>query len=56
MLDGLLGDEKFFADFFVAEALGDELEKFSFAVAKQRLKTSQNWRRTENLAFQIRSS
>ena len=42
--------------FLVPEALRDELNKFFFAVAKQRLKTSQNWRRTENLAFQMRSS
>jgi hypothetical protein len=56
ILYGLLGDEKSFADFLVPEALRDELNKFFFAVAKQRLKTSQNWRRTENLAFQIRSS
>jgi hypothetical protein len=37
VLDGLLGDEKFFADLFVAEALGDELDDFLFAVAEQRL-------------------
>ena len=37
VFDGLLGDEKFFADFFVAEALGDELDDFFFAVAEQRL-------------------
>jgi hypothetical protein len=37
VLDGLLGDEKFFADFLVAEALGDELDDFFFAVAEQRL-------------------
>src|SRR6266481_7426764 len=35
ILDGLLGDEKFFADFFVAESLGDELHDFFFAVAEQ---------------------
>ena len=34
---GLLGDEKFFADFLVAEALGDELDDFFFAVAEKRL-------------------
>src|SRR5580700_397959 len=34
---GLLADEKFFADFFVAESLGDELDDFFFAVAKERL-------------------
>jgi len=37
ILDGLLGDEKFFADFFVAESLRDELHNFFFAVAEQRL-------------------
>jgi len=37
VLDSLLGDEKFFADFFVAEALGDELDDFLFAVAEQGL-------------------
>jgi hypothetical protein len=37
VLDGLLGDEKFFADFLVAEALGYELHNFFFAVAEQRL-------------------
>src|SRR6266478_2963723 len=37
VLDGLLGDEKFFADFLVAEALGDKLDDFFFAVAEQRL-------------------
>ncbi len=35
VLDGLLGDEKFFADFLVAETLGDELDDFFFAVAEQ---------------------
>jgi len=34
---GLLGDEKFLADFLVAEALGDELDDFFFAVAEQGL-------------------
>src|SRR6059058_4928968 len=34
---GLLGDEKFFADFLVAEALRDELNDFFLAVAEQRL-------------------
>jgi hypothetical protein len=34
---GLFGDEEFFADFFVAEALGDELDDFFFAVAEQGL-------------------
>ena len=34
---GLLADEKFFADFLVAETLGDELDDFFFAVAEQRL-------------------
>jgi hypothetical protein len=33
----LLGDEKFFADFLVAETLGDELDDFFFAIAEQRL-------------------
>ena len=37
ILDGLLGDEKLFADFFVAKALGNELNDFFFAVAEQRL-------------------
>jgi hypothetical protein len=37
VFDGLLGDEKFLADFLVAEALGDELDDFLFAVAEQRL-------------------
>src|SRR6266481_2150245 len=37
VLDGLLGDEKFFADFLVAETLRDELHDFFFAVAEQRL-------------------
>jgi hypothetical protein len=37
VFDGLLGDKKFFADFFVAETLGDELDDFLFAVAEQRL-------------------
>jgi hypothetical protein len=37
VLDGLLGDEKFFADFFVAETLGDELDDFFFAVAEEGL-------------------
>src|SRR5579863_3749333 len=34
---GLLADEKFFADFLVAEALGNELNDFFFAVAEERL-------------------
>ena len=34
---GLLGDEKLFADFLVAETLRDELNNFFFAVAEQRL-------------------
>src|SRR5258708_1053971 len=37
VFDGLLGDEKFFTDFLVAEALRDELNNFFFAVAEQRL-------------------
>ena len=37
VLDGLLGDEKFFPDFLVAESLRDELHDFFFAVAEQRL-------------------
>jgi len=37
VLDGLFRDEKFFADFLVAEALGDELDDFFFAVAEQGL-------------------
>src|SRR5208282_1328642 len=34
---GLFADEKFFADFLVAEALGDELDDFFFAVAEEGL-------------------
>ena len=34
---GLLADEEFFADFFVAKALGDELHDFFFAIAEERL-------------------
>ena len=34
---GLLGDEEFFADFLVAEALRDQLNDFFLAVAEQRL-------------------
>jgi hypothetical protein len=34
---GLLADEKFFADFLVAETLSDELNDFFFAVAEERL-------------------
>jgi hypothetical protein len=37
VLDGLLADEELFADFFVAEALSDELDDFLFAVAEQGL-------------------
>jgi hypothetical protein len=37
ILYGLLADEKFFADFLVAEALGDELNDFFFTVAEERL-------------------
>ncbi len=37
VFDGLLGDEKFFANFLVAKALSDELDNFFFAVAEQRL-------------------
>ena len=37
VFDGLFGDEKFFADFLVAEALSDKLHDFLFAVAEQRL-------------------
>src|SRR5260370_40133030 len=37
VLDSLLGDEKLFADFFIAETLGYELDDFLFAVAEQRL-------------------
>jgi hypothetical protein len=37
ILYGLLGDEEFFADFFVAEALRDELNDFLFAVGEERL-------------------
>ena len=33
---GLLGDEELFADFFVAEALGDQLNDLFFAVAEKR--------------------
>ena len=34
---GLFGDEEFFANFLVAEALGDELNDFFFAIGEQRL-------------------
>jgi hypothetical protein len=37
ILYGLLADEEFFADFFVAEALGDELNDFFFAIAEEGL-------------------
>src|SRR6267142_939250 len=37
VLDGLFGDEKFLADFLVAESLRDKLHNFFFAVAEQRL-------------------
>src|SRR5260370_5272362 len=37
ILDGLFGDKKLFANFLVAEALGDELNDFFLAVAEQRL-------------------
>src|SRR3982074_1100731 len=36
VFDGLLRDENFFADFLVAESLGDELDDFLFAIAEQR--------------------
>src|SRR5438876_8057320 len=36
ILDGLLGDEKLFADFLVAETLGHQLHDFFFAVTEQR--------------------
>jgi len=37
ILDRLLGNEKFLADFFIAETLSDQLNDFFFAVAEQRL-------------------
>jgi hypothetical protein len=37
ILNGLLGDEKFFANFLVPETLSDELNDFFLAVAEQRL-------------------
>src|ERR1700724_19145 len=37
VLYGLLADKQLFADFFVAEALRDELYDFLFAVAEERL-------------------
>jgi len=37
ILDGLLGDEEFFANFLVAKALCDELDDFLFPVAQERL-------------------
>src|SRR5882724_8971397 len=37
VLDRLLGDEKFFANFLVAKTLRDELHDFFFAVAEQGL-------------------
>jgi len=37
ILDGLLADEEFFADFLVPEALGHELDDFLFSVAEERL-------------------
>ena len=37
VLDGLFGDEKFFADFLVAETLRDELNDFLLTVAEQWL-------------------
>jgi len=40
VLDGLLGDKKFFADFFVAETLSDELNDLFLAVAEKRLLTA----------------
>src|SRR5260370_42696659 len=40
VFDGLLGDEKLFADFLVAKALSDKLHDFFLAVAEQRLFTA----------------
>jgi len=37
IFDGLFGDKKLFANFLVAETLGDELNDFFLAVAEQRL-------------------
>ena len=37
ILYGLLADEELFADFLVAEPLGDELNDFFFAIAEERL-------------------
>ena len=35
VLDGLLADEEFFSNFFVAEALSDMLDYFQFAVGEE---------------------
>ena len=37
ILDGLFGDEKFFADFLIAETLSNELDYFFFAIGEERL-------------------
>jgi len=37
VFDGLFGDEKFFADLFISEALSDKLHDFLLAVAEKRL-------------------
>ena len=35
VFDGLLADEEFFSNFFIAEALSDMLDYFLFAVGEQ---------------------
>ena len=40
ILDGLLGDKKFFADFLVAKSLSDQLNDLLFAVGEQRFFTA----------------
>jgi hypothetical protein len=42
VLYGLLADEEFFTNFFVAEALGDMLDYFLFAVGEKRLNQSRD--------------
>src|SRR5260370_31790313 len=37
VFDGLFGNEKFFADFLVAQAFRDQLNNFFLTVAEQRL-------------------
>ena len=40
ILDGLLGNEKLFADFLVAKSLSDQLNDLFFAVGEQRFFTA----------------